>query len=297
MRQRLTTRMRGAADNSIPYPGNVNQPNRQDPAAEQYHTFEPSVENHELQDLRHDWKNDTRDDIGFGKPTVASVRVAANKAVRIAVLLLGEKAPEDVIEEQARDMMSMSHTAMDRTLARFAATQKFYAADEAPKAVETPAADPKEASKALINKEPVTAAPEVAPVAPVAPAVTEEPKAAAEAPKAEVAPVKEEKAASKKAADEPKQDEAEVVAADEKDLDIELQSAMDDSAEIGDDGKLAGLFASQDDADAQELPREASKKAGIKKLGGQPRQFTAAEAAQNIGCIWNDAPDVSEAFR
>ena len=142
-RVRLTNRR--AADMSIPYPGNVNQPNRKDPGWEDYHTFEQTV-NHELPDMRDDWKNDERDGIGFGKPepwgespntpgalpppTVASVRVAANKAVRIAVLLLGEKVDDDVIEAQARDLMTLSGESMDRTLGRFAETQKLYADDD-----------------------------------------------------------------------------------------------------------------------------------------------------------------------
>jgi len=83
-RVRLTHR-RQSADMSVPYPGNVNQPDRRDPDWDQYHTFEQTV-NHELPDMRHEWKDDSRDDIGFGipeanPPTVASVRVAANKAV------------------------------------------------------------------------------------------------------------------------------------------------------------------------------------------------------------------------
>ena len=131
-RVRLTQRT--AADGSIPYPGNVNQPGRTDPAWDQYHTFEQQV-NHELPDMRTEWKNDSRDDIGFGvpeanAPTVASVRIAANKAVRIAVLLLGEKVADSVIEAQARDLMALNSEAMDRTLDRFAKTQKLYADDD-----------------------------------------------------------------------------------------------------------------------------------------------------------------------
>ncbi len=131
-RVRLTRRQ--AADGSIPYPGNVNQPGRTDPAWDQYHTFEQTV-NHELPDMRTEWKNDSRDDIGFGipeanPPTVASVRVAANKAVRIAVLLLGEKVSDSVIEAQARDLMTLGGEAMDRTLDRFAKTQSLYKADD-----------------------------------------------------------------------------------------------------------------------------------------------------------------------
>ena len=119
--------------------------------------------NHELPDLRHEWEDDERDDIGFGipepwgsnpeVPTVASVRMAANKAVKIAVLLLGEKVDDKTIEEQARDFMSLSREAMDRTLARFAATQKLYAEDEGDEGEQKEADDDgaaeKEASKDL----------------------------------------------------------------------------------------------------------------------------------------------------
>ena len=43
---------------------------------------------------------------------------------------------------------------------------------------------------------------------------------------------------------------------------------------------------------------EASKKAGIKKLGGQPRVASASGAgATDISDIWATAPDVSEVFK
>ena len=133
-RVRLTSNSRSAADQT-PYPGNVNQ-DRKDPSHDQYHTFEQKV-NHELPDMRHQWQDDSRDDIGFGvpeawgkSPTVASVRVAANKAVRVAMLLLGEKVADDVVEAQAHDFMAMGPQAMDRTLQRFADTQALYAADD-----------------------------------------------------------------------------------------------------------------------------------------------------------------------
>lgn len=134
-RVRLTARGRSAADQT-PYPGNVNQPDRKDPAWDQYHTFEQRV-NHELPDMRHEWQNDSRDDIGFGvpeawgkQPTVAAIRVAANKAIRVAILLLGDKVGDECIEAQARDLMAMGPKAMDRTMQRFAETQAAYEAAE-----------------------------------------------------------------------------------------------------------------------------------------------------------------------
>lgn len=134
-RVRLTASSMAAADQT-PYPGNVNQPGRKDPSWEQYHTFEQKV-NHELPDMRHQWQDDSRDDIGFGipeawgkQPTVASIRVAANKAIRVALLLLGNKVSEKVIEAQAQDLVAMGPNALDRTMQRFAETQNLYADDK-----------------------------------------------------------------------------------------------------------------------------------------------------------------------
>jgi hypothetical protein len=140
-RIRLTDRRRQAVDGSIPYPGSVNQPERQFKEHAQYDNWVETI-NHPLPDMRHEWKREHtpegRDDIGFGipepwgtQPTTASIQVAADKSVRAAVLLLGEKVAEEIIEEQARDFMLMGGEALDRTLGRFSSTQELYvAADE-----------------------------------------------------------------------------------------------------------------------------------------------------------------------
>ena len=136
-RIRLTDRRRQAVDGTIPYPGTVNQPDRQFKQQAQYDNWKEVI-NHPLPDMRTEWKENPRDDIGFGipkaggdtQPTVASVHVAADKAVRASVLLLGEKVAESIIEEQARDFMLMGGEALDRTLTRFSGTQELYAGDD-----------------------------------------------------------------------------------------------------------------------------------------------------------------------
>jgi len=401
-----------AADMSIPYPGNVNQPDRKDPAWDQYHTFEQQV-NHELPDMRHEWQDNPRDEIGFGIPkksdlTVASVRVAANKAVRIAVLLLGEKVKDAAIEEQARDFMAMSGDSMDRTLARFTATQKLYAEDdekdEEKKAAkeddkdEKKAADEKDEEKKAAkedDKDEKKAADEKDEEKKAAKEDDKEDKKAADEKKDEEKKAakeddKEDKKASlikvlqaaledlkkddekkasddlakgkdavaakeddkdekkaadekkdeekkdaakeddkdeKKAADEKKDEEKKAAkeddkdekkAADEKDeekkaakeddkdekkagmndLDIEMTGA--DEGELAPDAEadsmLASLFAA-DEAPAEEVKEEkAAKKAGIKKLGGQPKVASTSNLTTDISSIWNSAPDVSDVF-
>jgi len=367
---------------SVPYPGNVNQPDRKDPSWEEYHTFEQRV-NHELPDMRHEWKDDSRDEIGFGvpesnPPTVASVRIAANKAVRVAVLLLGEKVEDDVIEAQARDFMGMSGEAMDRTLDRFAKTQKLYAEDE-----DEDDADEKKASAELADKmkdkksedksedkgEEKKAEGDKKEMPEFIKEKIEESKEKKSAEKDEdekekkaekdedekektakkvwdkeekkwmdASSEKDEDEKDKKSAEkdedekdkksaEKDEDEKEKKSAekdeDEKDkkaekkdkeedkkeakrvganeMDIELTSAVDEDVEPDPeaDKQLASLF--DDGVTAAEEEEEAdekkAKKAGIKKLGGQPKVASEGGESADISSIWNSAPDVSGIFR
>ena len=336
-RIRLTARGRSAADQT-PYPGNVNQPDRSDPAWDEYHTFEQRV-NHELPDMRHDWQNDGRDDIGFGipeawgkQPTVASLRVAANKAIRVAVLLLGDKVGEEIIEAQARDLMAMGPKAMDRTMQRFAETQKLYAADEADK-VEEKVEDKKAADEKVEDKkEDAVKASDLKAL--VASAVAEAFKAALpdfiqkkvdekkdkeDDKKAAVAADEKddkvvEKVEDKKAADVVDEDDKVVEKVEDKkasatktgmnEFDIELTGAMEDEVapDAEADERLASLFDNDGLAAAATAGNsthkvEASQKSGIKKLGGQPRVASAEGAGVDISSIWQSAPDVSEAFK
>ena len=321
-RVRLTAKSVSAADQT-PYPGNVNQPDRKDPKWDEYHTFEQKV-NHELPDMRHDWQNDERDDIGFGvpeawgkQPTVASVRVAANKAVRVATLLLGDKVADTVIEAQATDFMAMSPKAMDRTLQRFADTQALYkAADEAD---EKPA-DEKKEEKAEEKKAADEKLPDF-----IKEKIEEkkedkkedkpaEEKKAGEAeflPKIEK-PGAEVKAADEKPADDKAEEKVEEKVEEKKasttgkvagEFDIELTSSTDDELEDDPeaDERLASLFDDPSMVATQETSSrktEASqKKTGITKLGGQPRVASAEGNGVELSSLWKTAPDVNEAFR
>jgi len=172
-RKRLTERE--AATRDPAYPGTVNQPDRQFKRDNQYDNWDETL-NHPTPDMRHDWQDNPRDGIGFGipkdnggevivdpitkrapapsqdggdgqgAPTVASAKIAASKAVRLSFLLLGEKVPEAVVEDQARDFMAMGQDTLDRTLARFADTQKFYAEEEVEEEEEVVEASDKKAA-------------------------------------------------------------------------------------------------------------------------------------------------------
>lgn len=90
--------------------------------------------NHETQSDHTDWKNDKHDEIGLGVPKseaeiarIASQRLAANKAVKIAMNLLGDRCSEDVIAAQGREFFAcLTMTAMDNTLRRIAETEDLY---------------------------------------------------------------------------------------------------------------------------------------------------------------------------
>jgi len=330
-RVRLTQRQarsKRAVEDGIPYPGTVNQPDRQFKRRDEYDNWQEVV-NHPLPDMRHDWNSDERDDIGFGipeawgtSPTTASVKVGAHKAVRLAVLLLGEKTPEEVVEAQAMDFMMLGPEIMDKTLERYAETAKLYQAseedEEATEASEKPKTAKAEPKKAQDEEEEDEEVVEEATEASEKPKTAKaEPKKAQdeeeedeEATEASEKP-KTAKAEPKKAQDEEEEDEEVVEETTEAsdvmpkkrlgEFDIELTGSIDGEDDV--DPKTArelgeALFGSDDVEPDLPQVREASEKKGIVKLGGQPRVASAGGAAPGIGDIWGnlDAPDVSAVF-
>jgi hypothetical protein len=149
---------------------------------DEYHTFEPST-NHWEPDMRHEWKDNPREETGHGIPKMAKIYVAAKKATRLASLFLGGKATEEDVEKQARAFMRMGDKALTATLNRYAEINAD--AEKAAPAVEEEVKAPEACNAAEEVKEEV------------APAVEEEVKApeacnAAEEVKEEAAPAVEE---------------------------------------------------------------------------------------------------------
>ena len=128
-RTRLTNRKREAVE---PYPGTMNQPDRQFKSPEQYDT--DTWETFDQQDLRHEWQEDKRDEMGFGVPSTASwkdqptakVKQAAAKAIKLAVCLLGDKVDDDIIEDQASDFMALGLDGINAGLDRLADTNHLF---------------------------------------------------------------------------------------------------------------------------------------------------------------------------
>lgn len=302
-RIRLTQRMAARnrkADSAEPETAIDLGKNRTYHKIDEYHTFEPSL-NHWEPDMRHEWKEDKHDETGFGIPKMAKVYMAAKKATKLAMMLLGEDANEQALEKQARAFMRMGDKALTASIERWAecncgdgkceeACDK--QADEAPVApAEAPAP---EAPVACGDKEPVAcpvAAEEEAPV----PAPTEE------APATE-APV-EEAPAEEAPAEAPAEASAEDVPAD-VDVDeapeggeVDFDDDVADTADTGADAELESVF--EDDAEEASAPAEttttASKKSGVKKLAGQPTLVrVASKNADDLAGIWDkwSNPDV-----
>ena len=272
-RIRLTQRMAARnrkADSAVPETAIDLGKNRTYHKIDGYHTFEPS-QHHWEPDMRHEWKEDKHDETGFGVPKMAKVYMAAKKATKLAMMLLGEDADEAVLEKQARAFMRMGDKALTASIERWAecncegedCKKECKAAEEAPAEEPAPAPAPEEPAPA-----------------------PEEPKAP-EASAEESAPVEE----------APAEEPADVEVSDELvDTDVDFDEPADD-ADNGADADIEACFAADGDEEAAPVaePAVASKKAGLKRLAGQPTLVrVASKNADDLAGVWDkwSNPDV-----
>ena len=290
-RIRLTQRMAARnrkADSAEPETAIDLGKNRTYHKIDEYHTFEPS-QNHWEPDMRHEWKEDKHDETGFGVPKMAKVYMAAKKATKLAMMLLGEDADEAVLERQARAFMRMGDKALTASIERWAecncegedCEKKCKAAEEAPAEEPAPAPAPEEPAPAPAEEPAPAPAEEPAPApAPVEPKA---PEASAE----ESAPVEE----------APAEEPADVEVSDELvDTDVDFDEPADD-ADNGADADIEACFAADGDEEAAPVaePAVASKKAGLKRLAGQPTLVrVASKNADDLAGVWDkwSNPDV-----
>ena len=259
---------------------------------DEYHTFEPS-QNHWEPDMRHEWKEDKHDETGFGVPKMAKVYMAAKKATKLAMMLLGEDADEAVLEKQARAFMRMGDKALTASIERWAecncegedCKKECKAAEEAPAEEPAPAPAPEEPAPAPAPAEEPAPAP--APAEEPAPAPAPEEPKAPEASAEESAPVEE----------APAEEPADVEVSDELvDTDVDFDEPADD-ADNGADADIEACFAADGDEEAAPVaePAVASKKAGLKRLAGQPTLVrVASKNADDLAGVWDkwSNPDV-----
>ena len=298
-RIRLTQRMAARnrkADSAEPETAIDLGKNRTYHKIDEYHTFEPS-QNHWEPDMRHEWKEDKHDETGFGVPKMAKVYMAAKKATKLAMMLLGEDADEAVLEKQARAFMRMGDKALTASIERWAecncegedCEKKCKAAEEAPAEEPAPAPAPEEPAPAPAEE------PAPAPAEEPAPAPAEEPAPAPAPvePKAPEASAEESAPVEEAPAEEP----ADVEVSDELvDTDVDFDEPADD-ADNGADADIEACFAADGDEEAAPVaePAVASKKAGLKRLAGQPTLVrVASKNADDLAGVWDkwSNPDV-----
>ena len=248
---------------------------------DEYHTFEPST-NHWEPDMRHEWKDNPREETGHGIPKMAKVYISAKKATRLASILLGANATEEAVEKQARAFMRMGDKALTASLERYAE------ANEAPVEEEVKAPEAcNAAEEAPVEEAPVVEevkAPEACNAAEEAPAE--------EAPVVEEAPAVEEADEEIEAADEEveAEDEGFVAVNDELiDADVEFDEPTD-GADTGADKELEACFSAEDEGVEEVAPAAGAtaRKAGVKKLAGQPSLVrVASKKADELSGLWD----------
>ena len=189
-------------------------------------------------------------------------------ATKLAMYLLGEKAPQSMIKAQASEFLSLGNQKLAKAVSRFAKTEYLYATqEEAPKA--------EEAAEAPAQEE-----------APKAEEAAEE----QEQKNDEVAVCedcgKEECACGGDVASE----QEEACTAEEQEQEVQ---AGEDEIE---DEVLASLFESNSDTlVANKKSAKTAKKVGVQKFE-QPQSSRVASKKISLDQLWEGAPDLSKIF-
>ena len=295
-RTRLTNRKKEAVEE---YPGTMNQPDRQFKSPEQYDT--DTWETFDQQDLRHEWQEDKRDEMGFGVPSTASwkdqptakVKQAAAKAIKLAVCLLGDKVDDDIIEDQASDFMALGLEGINAGLDRLADTNHLFVKADDDEDDDEDSDSDKEANEKEANE-----------------------KEAADNDDND--DDNDDDGNEKEAADSDDDDDDDDDDSKEASSEIEFFVKADDddddddddskeASDIDNDGEetVAGMWMGTDDDGKPESSDQddgrvakTKKKDGIKKLGGQTK--VASDHSDNEVNPWAgsllDSPDVSDIF-
>lgn len=303
MRKRLTARnVRAESRADGIFPGDIGNEEREknyhDP--EEYSNYD-FQEGWDLPVSDNNWEEDKRDEVGFGIPKTANSFHTARQAAAMAQCFLGDDAPTEEIEKQARVFMKLGYRNIVASLRRWKATEPVPEAagpeteecenctlpvpPEQPEACQAgedenivPPAEQPEACKA--GEEPVI--PEETPEQPTA-------CGNAETPDVEFNEV----AAGE---DESGDDEAPA-------LQIDVPPACDDNAsnmfategelnQAEPDPELVALFSGDSENDDEQVARVASKqtkKQGIKHLAGQPKLASSQESfgVKDLESIWS----------
>lgn len=294
-RVRLTSRNRKAESQADGlFPGDVGNMERSKNyhKMDDYHKFEQTV-NHELPDMRHEWKDDKRDENNIPVPKVASLYAAAQNAIKLSMMLLGDKAPQKTIEAQARDFMKLGNTKLVASMNRWLETE------ECEECVE--GCDDKVAEEEVVEEQPMVEeemVEEEQPVAPVADEMIEEAQEE-ETVEAEEEMIEEETEEIVESDDEEIIEEEMEIAEETSDLNTEVDfENISEEETVEADEELQAIFENDTEDDENEVmtSKVASKKKGIKKIAGQPKLVrVASKKADELEGLWSklDVPGIN----
>ena len=279
------------------FPGDVGNEERKKNyrKIDEYHTFKQTV-NHELPDMRHDWQDNPRDEVGMGIPKTAksTIVTATANATKLAYFLLGEKASNDMIEAQARDFLRLGSDRLNAAVERFAETVDLYEDEEdeeddfegedfedeecddeevtAEMEEEVPAVEEEVTAEEEVEEDPVVAEEIPVMAEEEAPAVEEEPVAEISDEDVQVAP-------------ESVEAEEEV---EEEDVDFDFgETTAEDEDNTPDE--LRSIF--EETAEEEEVKASIPRTAKIQKIGNQPKIASALKADELAG-LWDNDKNV-----
>ena len=290
-RVRLTHRNRKAETQADGlFPGDVGNMERSKNyhKIDEYHKFEQTV-NHELPDMRHEWKDDKRDENNIPVPKVASLYAAAQNAIKLSMMLLGDKAPQKTIQAQARDFMKLGNSKLVASMNRWFETEE---KEEECEDCQVESCDKMSEETETVEEQPVVEETETVEEQPVAPVAEEEQVVESE----EEAEMTEET-----------EEEEQVVESEEEEMEIaeettDLNTEVDfenisEENDVEADEELQAIFEdTEDDENEVMTSKVASKKKGIKKIAGQPKLVkVASKKADELEGLWSklDVPGIN----
>lgn len=283
-RVRLTHRNRKAESQADGlFPGDVGNMERSKNyrKMDEYHKFEQTV-NHELPDMRHEWKDDKRDENNIPVPKVASMYAAAQNAIKLSMMLLGDKAPQKTIEAQARDFMKLGNKKLVASMNRWLETE-----EECEECKES--CDDKVSEEVV--EEPMTE--ETVEEQPVAPVAEEE---VVEAP----IESEEEEMIEEQVEETIESEEEEEMDIEEETTDLNNEVDFENISEqtVEADEELQAIFDDTEDDENEVIVNNkvASKKKGIKKIACQPKRLVvASKKADELEGLWSklDVPGIN----
>ena len=107
------------------------------PKMDQYSNFDPAKDDVGDRKVK-TWKEDAklRDEMNITKIKQAKAWKASKLATKLAMYLLGDKAPSSMVKAQASEFLSLGNAKLAKAVARYANTSYLYAEDEEVEAAE-----------------------------------------------------------------------------------------------------------------------------------------------------------------